>query len=77
MIKSIRGGIIMKQMNVKTIVLAGLAIAVVFVLTAFVVVPIGQFGYVNLGDSGIMLFASFLNPVLAAVVFLVRWLIYI
>lgn len=51
----------MKKTNVKTIVIASLAIAIIFILTAFVVVPIGQFGYVNVGDSGIMLFASMLS----------------
>ena len=55
----------MKKLNIKQMVLCGFAMAVIFVLTAFVAVPIGQFGYVNLGDSGVMLFASILNPSLA------------
>lgn len=55
----------MKKTNIKQIVLCGFAMAIIFVLTAFVAVPIGQFGYVNLGDSGVMLFASILNPSLA------------
>ena len=51
--------------NTKTLVLCGFGMAVIFVLTAFIAIPIGQFGYINLGDCGVMLFASLLNPVLA------------
>lgn len=58
----------MNNNNIKKIVMCGFGMAVVFVLTAFVAVPIGQFGYVNLGDSGVMLFASLLNPALAFLV---------
>lgn len=58
----------MKNKEIKKIVLCGFGIAVIFVLTAFVAIPIGQFGYVNLGDSGVMLFASILNPALAFLV---------
>ena len=55
----------MNNKNVKKLVMCGFGMAVVFVLTAFVAIPIGQFGYVNLGDAGVMLFASILNPALA------------
>lgn len=48
--------------NISAIVLCGLGIALTFLLTAFIAVPIGQFGYVNLGDSSIMLFACMLTP---------------
>lgn len=58
----------MKNKEIKKIVLCGFGIAVVFVLTAFVAIPIGQFGYVNLGDTGVMLFASILNPAMAFLV---------
>lgn len=58
----------MKNNDIKKIVLCGFGIAVIFVLTAFVAVPIGQFGYINLGDTGVMLFASILNPALAFLV---------
>lgn len=58
----------MNNKNVRNIVLCGFGIAVVFVLTYFVAIPIGQFGYVNLGDAGVMLFASIFNPALGFVV---------
>lgn len=58
----------MSSQNVKKIVLCGFGIAVVFVLTYFIAIPIGSFGYVNLGDAGVMLFASILNPALGFVV---------
>ncbi len=51
----------MKKINVKTLVIASFAIAIIFILTAFVTLPIAQFGYVNVGDSAIMLFASILS----------------
>ncbi len=52
----------MNKKNISSIALCGIGIAIVFALTAFVALPIGQFGYVNLGDSGIMLFATMLSP---------------
>ena len=58
----------MKNNEIKKLVLCGFGMAVIFVLTAFVAIPIGQFGYVNLGDTGVMLFASILNPALAFLV---------
>ncbi|NCC54577.1 MAG: hypothetical protein EOM11_03720 [Erysipelotrichia bacterium] len=58
----------MKNKEIKKMVLCGFGMAVIFVLTAFVAIPIGQFGYVNLGDSAVMLFASILNPALAFLV---------
>lgn len=58
----------MNNHEIKKIVLCGFGMAVIFVLTAFVAIPIGQFGYVNLGDTGVMLFASILNPALAFLV---------
>lgn len=58
----------MKSNKIKIMVLCGFGIALVFSLSAFVSVPIGQFGYVNLGDSALMLFASILNPFYAFLV---------
>ena len=58
----------MNHLKIKNIVLCGFGIAVTFVLTAFIAIPIGQFGYVNLGDAAIMLFASILNPAFAFLV---------
>ena len=54
--------------DVKTIVLCGFGMALTFVLTAFIAIPIGQFGYINLGDLSVMLFASILSPSLAFLV---------
>lgn len=58
----------MEKNRIKKIVICGLAMAVIFIFTAFIAIPIGQFGYVNIGDSGILLFASILNPFLAFLV---------
>lgn len=58
----------MRNRNTKKIVLCGFGIALVFSLSAFVSIPIGQFGYVNLGDSAVMLFASILSPAYAFLV---------
>lgn len=52
-------------MKTRNIVTAALAIAAIFVFTAFVSFPIGSFGYLNIGDSIIMLFASLFSPILA------------
>ena len=63
-----QGGQYMKKINVKTLVIASFSIAIIFVFTAFITIPIGQFGYVNVGDSGIMVFASLLGAPLAFIV---------
>lgn len=52
-------------MKTKNIVTAALAISAIFVFTAFVSFPIGSFGYLNIGDAIIMLFASLFSPLLA------------
>ncbi|MDF9823868.1 putative membrane protein [Breznakia sp. PF5-3] len=53
-------------MNIKKIVVCGFGTAMVFLLTVFIVVPMPAMGYVNFGDSGILLFASIVNPLAAA-----------
>lgn len=58
----------MNDTKIKKLVISGFGIAIIFILTAFVAIPIAQFGYVNLGDAGVMLFASILNPALAFIV---------
>lgn len=55
----------MNNSKIKQFVLCGLGMAIVFILTCFISVPIGQFGYVNLGDSAVMLFSIVLNPTLS------------
>ena len=47
----------MNNSKSKQFVLCGLGMAIVFILTCFISVPIGQFGYVNRGDSAVMLFS--------------------
>lgn len=49
-------------MKKNQIVFYALGIACVFVLTAFVSIPMGALGYINFGDSLVMLFASIVNP---------------
>ena len=51
-------------MNIKThkLVLIALFTAIMFILTAFVAIPIGSFGYINLSDCMIMIFATILDP---------------
>lgn len=44
------------------IVLGGLGIALVFVATMFIKIPLGPLGYLNLGDGFILLFANLLSP---------------
>lgn len=55
-------------MKIKKMVLCGFGIAIVFLLTVFIVLPMPGMGYVNFGDSGVLLFASILNPLAASVV---------
>lgn len=50
------------------IVICGLGLAIVFILTAYIAVPIGQFGYVNVGDCAIFLFSTILPPSLSFLV---------
>ncbi len=54
--------------SINRIVWTGLGIALTFLFTTFIAIPIGQFGYVNLGDSAILLFATFLRPLEAFIV---------
>lgn len=50
------------MMKKEEIVRAGLGIAFVFIVTAFLSFPIGSFGYINIGDAVIMLFAMITTP---------------
>ena len=53
-------------MRIQKIVICGFGAALTFLLTVFIVLPIPAMGYVNFGDSMILLFATFVNPVAAA-----------
>lgn len=55
-------------MNTSKIVKGALGIAAIFIFTAFVSFPVGGFGYINLGDSMIMLFANAFSPLMALLV---------
>ncbi len=46
-------------MKLYTVVIGAFGIASVFILTAFISLPIANLGYINLGDAMIMLFCSF------------------
>ena len=56
------------QKRIYEIVLTGLGIALVFVATLFIKIPNAIDGYFNLGDGFILIFSSFLNPLLAFMV---------
>lgn len=45
-------------MKLKEIVFGAFGIAAIFILTAFISLPIANLGYINIGDAMIMLFAS-------------------
>lgn len=51
--------------KIKEMMFCGLAMAIVFIMTVFISIPIGQFGYVNVGDGGVLLFSTFLHPFFA------------
>jgi len=55
-------------MRVRKIVICGFGVALTFLLTVFIVLPIPAMGYVNFGDSMILLFSTILNPLAAAFV---------
>lgn len=48
-------------MKLKEIVFGAFGIAAIFILTAFISLPIANLGYINIGDAMIMLFASVLE----------------
>lgn len=48
-------------MKLKEIVFGAFGIAAIFILTAFISLPVANLGYINLGDAMIMLFASVLE----------------
>ena len=52
-------------MNLKQLILGAFSCAIIFIVTAFIAVPVANLGYINLGDSIIMLSAIILNPPLA------------
>lgn len=45
-------------MKLKEIVFGAFGIAAIFILTAFISLPVANLGYINIGDAMIMLFAS-------------------
>ncbi|MBR6676369.1 MAG: ECF transporter S component [Clostridia bacterium] len=53
----------MKKTNTKKLVLSALFCALIFVATAALPLPLGNGGYVNLGDTLIAVAAFFLGPV--------------
>lgn len=53
-------------MSIRKIVICGFGAALTFLLTVFIVLPIPAMGYVNFGDSMILLFATIVNPAAAA-----------
>lgn len=55
-------------MKSKKMIVCSLGIAIVFLMTVILVIPMPGMGYVNFGDSGVLLFASLLNPAAAAFV---------
>lgn len=55
-------------MKIKQLVIGGSAIAVIFIVSAFIAFPSGAFGYLNIGDAMIMLFAGILDTSLLAFV---------
>lgn len=44
------------------LVICGFGIALIFLMTAFIAIPMPGMGYVNIGDTGIMLFSTILGP---------------
>lgn len=48
-------------MKIKEIVFGAFGIAGIFILTAFISLPVANLGYINIGDAMIMLFASVLE----------------
>lgn len=48
--------------SVNKLVLCSFGIAVTFLMTVFIVIPMAGMGYVNFGDAGLMLFATILGP---------------
>lgn len=48
-------------MKLKEIVFGAFGIAAIFILTAFISLPVANLGYINIGDAMIMLFASVLE----------------
>lgn len=58
----------MKDSKIRTIALAGVLAAAVILLTTLVSIPMpGGYGYINLGDAGVLLAATMLGGVWGAV----------
>lgn len=55
----------MQNKPLRDTVIGALGMALVFLATYFIKVPNGLQGYFNLGDGFILLFASFVNPLVA------------
>lgn len=53
-------------MNKKTLAITALGSACVYIVTTCIAFPIGSFGYVNIGDAIIMMFACIVSPRSAA-----------
>ena len=59
----------MKNNNIKRVVLSSLFIALTVIFTTFISIPIGsQGGYINLGDSIIIIASTILGPIIGMVV---------
>lgn len=55
-------------MNLRQMIQGAFSCAIIFIITAFIALPLGNIGYINLGDAIIMLSASILSPSLAFLV---------
>lgn len=53
---------VLNSMKKREIIIAALGIAFVFIVTSFIVFPLGSIGYINIGDSIILLFANIMPP---------------
>lgn len=55
-------------MKLRQMILGAFSCAIIFIITAFIALPLGNIGYINLGDTMIMLSASLLPPSIAFLV---------
>ncbi|MFV0382233.1 MAG: ECF transporter S component [Breznakia sp.] len=58
----------MSQIRIKQMTIIALAMSIIFLMTVVIVIPISTKGYVNLGDIGVLFFASFFSPLTAGFV---------
>lgn len=52
----------MHKTKKKEFIISALGIAFVFIVTSFLVFPLGSIGYINIGDAIILLFAGIVSP---------------